>query len=374
MPRPVGTTLLLHTTWFGSFLLENGEVREARLAPKDTDALARRLLAMEGGELLSEERALAKGQEDLQVADLRLRRLGARTTREPPPFLDPQEFGFQAALLREALIALGALQLKRGVQPSDYILPAVRALDDLTQTFNLLLERLRDWYALHFPELPQLVDGPRFLDLVATYGTREAMPLETVDSVGGDLASEDQEVVQALARHLLDLQRQRAEVEAYLEAKMKAHAPNIAHLVGPILGARLLSHAGGVEEMARMPASTIQLLGAERALFRHLRKGSKPPKHGVLLQHPWVHGAPPWQRGALARGFAGKLAIAARADAFTHRFLGDTLRAEMETLREKIARVREAPPARPRRPTATRRTPSGRRPRRGKSSRGPPRR
>jgi nucleolar protein 56 len=213
---------------------------------------------------------------------------------------------------------------------------------------NLMMERLRDWYSLHFPELARMVDQGRFVELVAEYGKREAMPLETVESVGADLEPEDLKTIQRLGTLVRDLQQHRSSLEAYLEERMREVAPSIAHLIGPVLGARLISLAGGLEELARMPASTIQLLGAEKALFRHLRKGTKPPKHGVLFQHPWVHGAPYWQRGAIARALAGKLAIAARADAYTRRFVGEELKAHVEDLLEEIRRTRQKPPERPR--------------------------
>src|SRR5207253_9072189 len=100
---------------------------------------------------------------------------------------------------------------------------------------------------------------------------------------------------------------QRRAGESSVGRSVRDLAPNVSELAGPIIAARLVTLAGGVEELARAPAGTVQLLGAERALFRHLRTGSRPPKHGVLFQHPWVHGAPPWQRGAIARAFAAKL-------------------------------------------------------------------
>ena len=95
---------------------------------------------------------------------------------------------------------------------------------------------------------------------------------------------------------------------------MEETAPNISAVVGPSLGARLISLAGGLRRLASLPAGTIQLLGAEKAMFAHLRQGKKPPKHGIIFQHPTVHRAPYWQRGNVARVMGGKLAIAARVD------------------------------------------------------------
>jgi nucleolar protein 56 len=152
-----------------------------------------------------------------------------------------------------------------------------------------------------------------------------------------------------MAALLRDLDVRRREVEAYVERSATGLAPNVTALAGPVLAARLVSLAGGVEALARLPASTVQLLGAEKALFRHLREHTLPPKHGVLFLHPVVHRAPPWQRGAIARAFAGKIAIAARADAFSRRDIAASLK---EALDASLASIREK----------KRLAPSGRRP------------
>src|SRR5207249_11850227 len=113
-----------------------------------------------------------------------------------------------------------------------------------------------------------------------------------------------------------------------------------------IIAARLVTLAGSVEDLARAPAGTVQLLGAERALFRHLRTGSRPPKHGVLFQHPLVHRAPTWQRGAIARALAGRIAMAARADAYTKRRIAPDLLRSLDSAVIEIRRRKSERPAR----------------------------
>ncbi len=341
--------VLLLSTWFGTFLLDGEEVVKAKLFPKDPEELASRMLRVEEGEVLDEEKEMARGLDDFLVTERRLEKIGGDFVEEQPPFLRPEDSGFDGAVLRETMIVLGKMQLRRAVQPADHIIQAVRSLDDLNQSANLVMERLRDWYALHFPELARMVNPERYLELIADHGRRDEMPLEVVESVGAELGGEDLEIVQDLARLTRSLNRRRSSLSEYLETKMTELAPNVTHLAGPVLGARLISLAGGLEELAKLPASTIQLLGAEKALFRHLRKGTKPPKHGVLLQHPWVHQAPYWQRGAIARGLASKLAIAARADAYSKRFVAEELREQVEKLVAKVAEShREPPKKRPR--------------------------
>jgi nucleolar protein 56 len=95
---------------------------------------------------------------------------------------------------------------------------------------------------------------------------------------------------------------------------MRKIAPNLSAVLGTSVGARILARAGSIKNLAIMPASTIQVLGAEKALFRSLKTGSQPPKHGLLFQHTLVHAAPRWQRGKIARAIAGKAAIASRVD------------------------------------------------------------
>lgn len=335
--------------------MEDGKVAKSALYPKEPDALASRMLRVEEGKVLREERQIVAGLEEFLVTEGRLEKLGGTRTATPPPFLEPAQFGFDVHLLREAMIVLGKRRMRRAVQPVDHVVQAVRALDDLTHARDLLMERLRDWYGLHFPELPRMVEAAEFPTLVAERGHRDEMPVEAHESVGGEIDPRDLETVRGLAGVLRDLHGERAVLERHLEGRMKELAPNVAHLAGPLVGARLISLAGGLEELARMPASTIQLLGAEKALFRHLKKGTKPPKHGVLFQHPWVHAAPRWQRGPIARALAGKLAIAARADAYTGRFLGEDLKEEVATAVEEINRTHPKPVRGPRRNLGRRR-------------------
>lgn len=344
----------LVTEWFGTFLVERGEVRQGQEFPRDPAALAERLHALDRGEVLAEERALASGQE-LEVAESRLLALpGARLAREAPSLRSLEaEKGFDAALFREAVLELARRKTKAAMGGRDqHAVQAVQAIDDLAETANILAERLREWYGLHFPEADWLVERHEELaTLVSSHVTRDAvlqasphLRLEK-ESMGAPLEAEEQAVVRGLAKALSSLYAQRAELERYLEKAMPGIAPNVTALVGPAIGARLLFHAGGLLDLAKMSSGTIQTLGAEKALFRHLKEGNRPPKHGVLFQHPAVHRSPLRQRGAIARSLAGKVAIAARADAFTHREVAQALQRDFD---RRLGEVRSAPPKRPR--------------------------
>jgi nucleolar protein 56 len=137
---------------------------------------------------------------------------------------------------------------------------------------------------------------------------------------------------------------------------MEEVAPNTKAMVGALLGARLIAVAGSLQNLAMRPASTIQVLGAEKALFRSLKTGARPPKHGLIFQHTLLHDAKKWQRGKIARALAGKLAIAVRADAFGEgRYIGDSLKADLDKRIEEIRqKYKEPPPIQERKPRPAR--------------------
>jgi nucleolar protein 56 len=147
-----------------------------------------------------------------------------------------------------------------------------------------------------------------------------------------------------LCKNVLELYKLRQALEDYLNALMEEIAPNVKALAGSLLGARLIALAGGLTNLAKKPASTIQVLGAEKALFRSLKTGTRPPKHGIIFQHALLHEAKRWQRGKIARVLAGKLAIAARIDAFGGKYAGEELKADLEKRVEEIQEKYAQPP------------------------------
>ena len=338
--------MLLQTTWFGSFLLDEGKVVEQRLFPPDAKALADRLATVEDWKVLPEERELMGRTPEVFVTEPRLERAGGRFTSERAPFLDPASFGFDPTLLHAAMVDLAKRRMRKAIRTEDHLRQAVAAVDDLLEQENTLVERIREWYGLHFPELAKMVDEAGYLELVAQHGRRENLPLDARESVGAELGEPEEREIRGIAKLAQALAAQRAEVEGYVDRTVRGVAPNVSELAGPMIAARLVTLAGSVEDLARYPAGTVQLLGAERALFRHLKSGSRPPKHGVLFQHPLIHRAPPWQRGALARAFAGRIAMAARADAYTHRHIAPDLQASLDRTVAEIRRRKENKPVR----------------------------
>jgi nucleolar protein 56 len=340
----------LVTTWFGSFLLEDGKVVKAALFPKDPGAIADRLQRVEDWQALDEERQLVAGLDEYFVHEPRLERIGGSMVHEEAPFIAPEDHGFDRALLHEAMMVLGKRRVRKAAGIDAHLAQAIGALDDMYEAENLLFERLDEWYGLHFPELSKMVRREKFVDLIASHGNREMMALDFGDSVGGPLPEEERQSIMQIAAQVRSMAGERARLSALIEKRMRELAPNVTELTGPIIGARLVSLAGGLDELAKLPSSTVQLLGAEKALFRHLKDHTKPPKHGVLFQHPLVHQAPYWQRGSISRAFASKIAIAARADFYSKRMIAEQLKADLDSALAGIRdRKSKAPPRKPRR-------------------------
>ncbi|HWH09071.1 MAG TPA: hypothetical protein VNX21_07710 [Candidatus Thermoplasmatota archaeon] len=350
--------MFLVTEWFGTFLLDaSGAVKDERLFPRDAKALGAVLKRLHEGQVLEEERQLAvRAEGDLLVREPRHQQLpGAKLAERTPTFAErAKDYNYDRRLLHAAVLEQGRLAIREASSRRDmHVVQAVDAIDELNEQANVLVERLREWYGLHFPELvDKQARNEEVAALVAAHGTREAVmeaaPQHRVDdSMGGPLPDLEKEAVRALARTASSLYATRADLEKYLDTAMPEIAPNVAQLLQPVLAARMLKQAGGLRRLATMPAGTIQTLGAEKALFRHIKEGKRPPKHGFLMQHPLIHRAPRHQRGALARSLAAKVALAARADAFTHSKdtgarLAEEFQKRADSLKEMQARRRKA--------------------------------
>ncbi|MCD6154989.1 MAG: C/D box methylation guide ribonucleoprotein complex aNOP56 subunit [Candidatus Verstraetearchaeota archaeon] len=261
--------------------------------------------------------------------------------------------------LSEISLVLSKMKLREAAEKRDLLVAqSINTIDDVNKTINLLVSRLREWYSIHFPELDNIVkDHKMYVKMVKFFGLRKNFSEKKLlkmevssdrvkeiiyaanNSIGANIAEFDVKPIMNFASIIMHLYDMREELEKYIDQTMDEVAPNIKAIVGPLIGARLISLAGGLEELAKLPASTIQVLGAEKALFRALRTGAKPPKHGVIFQCPEVHRAPRWQRGKIARALAGKLTIAARVDAFSGAYMADELKEDLNKRIEEIKRI-----------------------------------
>lgn len=213
------------------------------------------------------------------------------------------------------------------------IVQAVSLLDDLDKELNNYIMRCREWYGWHFPELGKIVtDNVAFAKTVKIIGTREntansdlsdILPEEVEEkvkeaaeiSMGTEIAEEDIINIQNLCDQVIDITNYRTQLYDYLKTRMLAMAPNLTVLVGELVGARLISHAGSLINLAKHPASTVQILGAEKALFRALKTKKDTPKYGLIYHAQLVGQSSTKNKGKMSRMLAAKASLATRVDA-----------------------------------------------------------
>ena len=261
-------------------------------------------------------------------------------------------------LLHQVSMVLAKEDVKKAGGKKDLLVAqAVLALGDLDKTLNLFSNRLHEWYGLHFPELGNYIeDHEVYLRLTAMLGDRSNFEERKIEqlglskeeakkitrlaksSMGAQIAEKDLDSIKLISQKCLELYETRKNIEDYIDKLMSVIAPNIQALVSSTLGARLIAAVGSLKNLAAKPSSTIQVLGAEKALFRSLQTKSKPPKHGFIFQYPQIRQAPLWQRGKISRALAGKLAIAARVDAYLGEYVGNKLKAEFE---QRVKEIKE---------------------------------
>jgi len=232
------------------------------------------------------------------------------------------------------------------------IVQAVNLLDDLDKELNNYIMRCREWYGWHFPELGKIItDNLAFVRTVELMGTRDnaknidlsdILPEEVEEkvkeaaeiSMGTEVSEEDIINIKHLCQQVCEIQEYRAQLYEYLKNRMMAVAPNLTILVGELVGARLISHAGSLMNLAKHPASTVQILGAEKALFKALKTKHDTPKYGLIYHAQLVGQASSKLKGKVSRMLAAKAAIATRVDALgeeTNTDLGIEHRAKVES-------------------------------------------
>ena len=230
--------------------------------------------------------------------------------------------------------SIGRHKLKFSADKVDVmIIQAIALLDDLDKELNTYAMRCKEWYGWHFPELAKIVtDSVAYARIILTMGIRskasetdlsEILPEEIEErvktaaevSMGTEITQTDLDNINALAEQIVEFAAYREQLSNYLSARMKAIAPNLTQLVGELVGARLIAHSGSLISLAKSPASTIQILGAEKALFRALKTKHDTPKYGLLYHASLVGQATGKNKGKIARVLAAKAAVSLRYDA-----------------------------------------------------------
>ena len=231
------------------------------------------------------------------------------------------------------------------------ITQAIASYNELEKTRNLVHEKLEEWYGIFFPEL-RLVNPISYAKFIIKFGmdkkaadqaklaellggAAEQVQIQAASSIGREPTEEEYQQLKALAELELNVAETEERLDKYLETSTKKLMPNITYLIDYKVAAEILGRAGSLEKLALMPAGTIQLLGAEKALFKHIKFGSKPPKYGAIFKLQQVGGAARFDRGRIARAYGAKLAIAARADGISKNFIADKLKAQLDEVIKK---------------------------------------
>lgn len=205
---------------------------------------------------------------------------------------------------------------------------ASNSLESLNRFINILTEHFKEWFWLNYPEYKG--ENEKIISDFAKYGSRESFP-NFKGSYGIKFDKNDEQLLKEFAMQLSSLMKLKKEKESYVRSTAKEIAPNFSYLIDEILAARMISSAGSMEKLSRMSAGTMQLLGAEKALFRHMKnRQAKPPKYGMLFETSYVKNAPEDRKGKAARIVASYLYKAAKIDYYSKRDEKEKLKKEME--------------------------------------------
>jgi len=252
-------------------------------------------------------------------------------------------------LLSKVNVELTKVQIKRGVERDKLVIQLNGAIEELDKAINIFIERLRELYGLYFPEMNRIVgDHEKFARLIRDYGSREKIEDHEIKqfaekSMGMDFKQEDIKTAQLFATKILELYQLRESLSKQLEKLLRELVPNFTELATPMIAARIIAKAGGVEKLVKAPSSYIQLIGSEKSLFRHLKGRGKSPKYGILFMHPLIQRAPQEEKGKIARTIASKLSIAIKIDHYSRKNKADEMKKDLE---EKIKDILSHKPKR----------------------------
>lgn len=241
-------------------------------------------------------------------------------------------------------------KIRESIKTNDVmIVETINSLEEIEDTAGKLIERLREWCTPYLPEMEKLHNHELYSKVIATQTSRENIinsgildntHVSLSENYDVDISESDLEIIKSFANSVYSLYESKNELEKYIDEKIKEVAPNMYDVAGANLAAKLIAHTNGLENLAKLPSSTIQIIGAEKAIFRHLKTGENPPKHGLIFQHPSIRGSNWWVRGKLARAVASKITIAARKDAFSNEY-DPNLKVELD---ERIEEIKKSHP------------------------------
>jgi len=283
--------MYLITKWFGVFLCKEKKIFDYILFPNEEKEILKRLKKIDSREILQEEKKLTKGK-NVIVFEKRLEKVGDLDQGDyffKEIDIKPSDYDFSKELFQKISVSITENKVNEKLKSEDLqIIQMVNALDDLLKISNLLNERFSCW------------------NVISSKNEKIEKFKKTISVVDNEIKILEQQI----------------------DEDMKKFAPNTSEIVGSLIGARLISLAGGIQKLAVLPASTIQILGAEKALFRFKKEGGKPPKHGIIFQHPTINRSILKNRGKIARLLSTKISLATKADVFTKRDISKILKEE----------------------------------------------
>ncbi len=231
-------------------------------------------------------------------------------------------------------LQLAKLNVKNSVNNDNFIAQSVNFIGDIDKSINILVKRLREWYDLYNPEYSRSIQSHElFVQEILANEKHELLKKLGIDengSIGANLSEKDLQPIKNIAHQIQDLYNLRKSQLDYISSLMDKSCPNIKAVCDVMIGSKLIEHAGSLKRLSEMPSSTIQILGAEKALFRHMKTGAKPPRHGIIVGHPLIAQSAEMMHGKIARALADKISIAAKVDFFHGQFIGDKLRKALE--------------------------------------------
>jgi nucleolar protein 56 len=350
------------TCFAGSFAFDpDGNMIDKELFPKKIDVIVEKMKKSRSGEVLPEEqhiveRLAKKGILEI-VWDKKAEMTGVSCVYKKDNLaaeklqnefrkiaMDTRWASSQAEIneiMSKVQIELTKKELKK--EKKDFmVMRVIGIIDELDKSLNTFSELVREWYGLHFPEMGRHVgSNERFVEVIAKHGDKDSVDDKKLKelakkSSGMPFSDDDINSIQEFSKTMVNLFEQKKKLTKYLENLTKKAMPNTSAVAGPLLAARLLALAGGLDKMSKLPSSTIQLLGAEKALFRHLRGEGKAPKYGVIYGHGFVQNATKEQKGKVARLVASKITLAARIDKFSDKDNGEEMRKDLEEQIKKL--------------------------------------
>ncbi len=215
--------------------------------------------------------------------------------------------------LRELNLRETKQKIKDSVTEDILLIQVVHAYDELVKAESRLLNVLKEWYGYYFPEL---IEKENFIDYISEDKKSLMRRFDVKESIGKELEKEDLNQIFNFANKIKEIRELKNNFGKHIEEKMNNIASELSKAATPLIGAKLIEKAGSLKHLAELPSSTIQILGSEKALFRHLRTGAKSPKYGVIFSHPDIIKCKIEERGKVSRKLAARISIAVKKDYF----------------------------------------------------------